>query len=53
MTAGDVESIFLDTNALVYANIVATMQAHGIGHLPTHNTADFARFAHLITVVPL
>ena len=35
------------------ANIVATMQAHGITHLLTHNTADFTRFAHLITVVPL
>jgi predicted nucleic acid-binding protein len=35
------------------ANIVATMQAYGITHLLTHNTADFARFAHLITVVPL
>ena len=35
------------------ANIVATMQAHGVTHLLTHNTADFARFAHLITVVPL
>lgn len=35
------------------ANIVATMQVYGIRHLLTHNTADFARFAHLITVVPL
>ena len=35
------------------ANIIATMQAHGITHLLTHNTADFARFAHLITVAPL
>ncbi len=35
------------------ANIVATMQAHGIRRLLTHNTADFARFAGLITVVPL
>jgi predicted nucleic acid-binding protein len=34
-------------------NIVATMQVHGVPHLLTHNTADFARFAHLITVVPL
>jgi predicted nucleic acid-binding protein len=35
------------------ANIVATMQAYGIPKLLTHNTADFARFASLITVVPL
>jgi predicted nucleic acid-binding protein len=35
------------------ANIVATMQAYGISHLLTHNVRDFARFAHLITVVPL
>ena len=35
------------------ANIVGTMQAHGISHLLTHNTADFAHFAQWITVVPL
>ena len=35
------------------ANIVATMLAHGITHLLTHNTADFARFAQFITIVPL
>jgi len=35
------------------ANIVATMQVYGITHLLTHNTDDFARFAHLITVVLL
>ena len=35
------------------ANIVATMQVHGIRRLLTHNTADFARFAGLVTVVPL
>ena len=35
------------------ANIVATMQVYGVNHVLTHNTADFARFAHLITVVPL
>jgi predicted nucleic acid-binding protein len=34
-------------------NIVATMQAYGISHLLTHNTADFTRFATLITVIPL
>jgi predicted nucleic acid-binding protein len=35
------------------ANVVATMQAYGIPRLLTHNTADFARFARLITVLPL
>jgi predicted nucleic acid-binding protein len=35
------------------ANIVATMQAYGITHLLTNNVADFQRFAHLITIVPL
>ena len=35
------------------ANIVATMQAYGITRLLTHNTADFTRFSHLITLVPL
>jgi predicted nucleic acid-binding protein len=32
---------------------VATMQAHGLGRLLTHNAADFARFAGLITVLSL
>ena len=35
------------------ANIVATMQAHSIAKLLTHNIADFVRFQHLITVLPL
>jgi len=35
------------------ANIVATMLVHNITHLLTHNTADFARFGTLITIVPL
>ena len=35
------------------ANIVATMMAYGIPELLTHNTVDFTRFGHLITVVPL
>ena len=34
-------------------NIVATMQVHGIGRLLTHNAADFARFAGIITVIPV
>lgn len=35
------------------ANIVATMRAHGVSRLLTHNVADFNRFAAVITVVPL
>ena len=35
------------------ANIVATMLTYGVPKLLTNNTADFARFGHLITVVPL
>jgi predicted nucleic acid-binding protein len=35
------------------ANIVATMQVHGLPRLLTANAADFARFGHLIAVVPL
>ena len=35
------------------ACIVATMFAHGIPRLLTHNTANFARFSSFITVVPL
>jgi hypothetical protein len=29
------------------------MQVYGIHQLLTHNTSDFARFAQLITIVPL
>jgi predicted nucleic acid-binding protein len=35
------------------ANIVATMLAHGIPKLLTHNVADFNRFSAYITVLPL
>ncbi|MDP9374385.1 MAG: PIN domain-containing protein [Chloroflexota bacterium] len=35
------------------ANIVATMQTHGVHHLLTNNVADFARFSPFITVVPI
>lgn len=35
------------------ANIVATMRAHALTHVLTHNLKDFNRFAGLITVVPL
>jgi predicted nucleic acid-binding protein len=34
------------------ANIVATMQAHGLRRLLTHNTADFARFGAIIQLEP-
>ena len=35
------------------ANVVATMRAHGLRRLHTHNTADFARFGALIQVEPM
>lgn len=35
------------------ANIVATMRAHGLRRLLTHNTRDFAPYADLIEIVPL
>jgi len=35
------------------ANIVATMQANRLQQLLTNNVADFARFAKLITILPL
>jgi predicted nucleic acid-binding protein len=35
------------------ANIVATMQAHGLRRLLTHNSADFVRFGALIQIEPL
>jgi predicted nucleic acid-binding protein len=35
------------------ANIVATMLAHGIPRLLTHNVGDFRRFSTLIEILPL
>ena len=35
------------------ANIVATMMAHGVQKVLTHNVADFKRFAGHVTVIPL
>ncbi len=35
------------------ANIVATMRAHGIPKLLTHNVADFQRFSGHIMIIPL
>ena len=42
------------TDRRVYdTNIVATMLAHGVRRLLTHNVGDFARFGDLVEVVPL
>lgn len=35
------------------ANVVATMLVQGVDYLLTHNTSDFARYSHLIQVIPL
>ena len=35
------------------ANIVATIQTYGVTNLLTHNTADFARFAGMVQIIPL
>jgi len=35
------------------ANVVATMLAYDVPNLLTHNTADFARYSDLITLLPL
>jgi predicted nucleic acid-binding protein len=35
------------------ANVVATMLVHGIDSMVTINVADFSRFGHLITLIPL
>lgn len=54
MTTGGGEAAFIDTNVLVYAGVVeAPLQAYDIRHLLTHNTANFSRLTHLITVIPL
>lgn len=47
------QSISVGGRQIHDANIVATMQTYGITHLLTHNTADFARFAGLVQVIPL
>ena len=56
-TLDALDSLLKTTSAIgrqIYdANIVATMQAYGVKHLLTHNVADFARFAGVITVIPL
>jgi len=35
------------------ANVVATMLAHGIPQILTHNVGDFARYSELVAVLPL
>jgi predicted nucleic acid-binding protein len=35
------------------ANVVATMLAHGISNLLTHNTDDFSRYSQLINIISL
>ena len=35
------------------ANIVATMLAHGVARVLTHNTSDFVRFAGVVTVLAI
>ncbi len=34
-------------------NIAATLQAHGIRHILTHNTNDFFKFSDWLTILPL
>jgi predicted nucleic acid-binding protein len=46
-------SILIGGKQVHDANIVATMQTHGLRRLLTHNTADFARFGAIIQVEPL
>jgi hypothetical protein len=53
MAMPDAETLFVDTNVLVYANVVLTMQVYGIRQLLTHNVDDFTRFGAFITIVPL
>ncbi|MBD2773110.1 type II toxin-antitoxin system VapC family toxin [Iningainema tapete] len=48
-----VEQVAVAGRQIHDANIVATMQAYNITKLLTHNLADFNRFAHLITLLPL
>ena len=46
-------SVYCGGKQIHDANIVATMLAHGVPNLLTHNVGDFARFAAYITVIPL
>ena len=44
------EPLFIDTNILIYANIVATMLVYEIPCLLTHNVKDFERFGTMIRI---
>jgi predicted nucleic acid-binding protein len=48
-----IEKVEIGGKQIHDANIVATMLAHGIPSLLTHNVADFVRFAGMIQVIPL
>jgi predicted nucleic acid-binding protein len=48
-----VESIAVGGRQVHDANIVATMQAHGIARLLTHNISDFQRYSNLITLISI
>lgn len=48
-----IERVSLAGKQVHDANIVATMQVHGLKHIFTHNVADFNRFSSFITVLPL
>lgn len=50
---GLMEQISVGGKQVHDANIVATMLAHGVPNLLTHNTADFMRYSGLITILPL
>lgn len=44
----------LTTNKDVFDfNIAATLQAHGIHHILTHNVNDFSKFSDWLTILPL
>jgi predicted nucleic acid-binding protein len=48
-----VETIPVGGRQIHDANLVATMLGYGVAKLLTHNIDDFARFGHLVEVVPL
>lgn len=50
---GPMERLAINGKQVHDANIVATMQAHGIRHLLTYNASDFRRYAEWITILPL
>jgi predicted nucleic acid-binding protein len=48
-----VQTVLVAGRQIHDANIVATMQHYRVHRLLTHNVGDFARFSHLIPIVPL